>query len=356
MRANGDAFGATFTRPSDLYVADSLVSIATVEQLRSARMNYPDWINNTYLQIPENTPQRVLTLARDLTATAPTPYDRAVAIETFLRAYSYTLDLPAPPPNRDVADYFLFDLKRGYCDYFATAMVVLARAAGLPARMVVGYATGTYNPMTAEYVISQADAHSWPEVYFNEYGWVEFEPTSGRAPIERLDATNASPGATQQFPPLQPRYTLSDDLGWILVAVIALMLLLVAPAWFIIDTWRLARLPPRVTVVSVYQRLKVQALALHIPSLPGDTSHELTAKVLQRMWEVSPAHTRSDITPAIANDMQHLAELYDLSVYSPYVPNTLDRQMVMRAWQRTRLCLWQVRFRQLRRWLSRRVL
>jgi transglutaminase-like putative cysteine protease len=81
----------------------------------------------------------VLALARDLTATEPTPFDRARAIEAYLRTYPYTLDLPSPKLDRDVVDYFLFDLRQGYCDYYATSMVVLARAAGLPARLAVGY-------------------------------------------------------------------------------------------------------------------------------------------------------------------------------------------------------------------------
>ena len=77
-----------------------------------------------------------------------------------------------------MADYFLFDLKTGYCDYYATSMIVMARAVGLPARLVIGYANGDYDPVKAEYVIREADAHSWVEVYFAGAGWVEFEPTA----------------------------------------------------------------------------------------------------------------------------------------------------------------------------------
>lgn len=131
-------------------------------QLRSSGDDYPTWILDRYLALPNDIPSRVLGLARDLTATQPTQYDRALAIETHLRSYAYTLDISTPPPGKDVVDYFLFDLKRGYCDYYATSMVVLARAAGIPARLVVGYATGSYDDQNHRYVVTAADAHSWP--------------------------------------------------------------------------------------------------------------------------------------------------------------------------------------------------
>ncbi len=161
---DGDLFGASVQ--SKTYRVASRVSTAGEVELRLAGSNYPEWIRARYLALPNDIPDRVLVLARDLTATAPTLFDRARAIEAYLRHFPYTLDLTTPPPNRDIVDYFLFDLKRGYCDYYATAMVVLARAAGLPARLVVGYATGTYDPSQARYVVTEADAHSWVEVYF----------------------------------------------------------------------------------------------------------------------------------------------------------------------------------------------
>jgi hypothetical protein len=125
----------------------------------------------------------VRNLADELTANIQNPYDKAKAIEAHLRAYPYSLDVTPPPPNQDVADYFLFDLKTGYCDYYATSMIVLARAAGLPARLVIGYSSGIYNPTKAEYVIREANAHSWVEVYFAGIGWVEFEPTANQQPV-----------------------------------------------------------------------------------------------------------------------------------------------------------------------------
>ena len=88
----------------------------------------------------------MLDLAVEVVGDAETRYDGAKAIEYYLRAYTYTLDLPEPPTNRDLVDYFLFERQEGYCDYYASAMVVMARAVGIPARLASGYAQGTYDP------------------------------------------------------------------------------------------------------------------------------------------------------------------------------------------------------------------
>jgi len=159
---SGDMLGAL--TETDVYTVISYVPQFSVEQLRNAGMDYPQQITSRYLSLPDTVPERVLALARELTQAAPTPYDRAVAIETYLRTFPYTLDVEPPPRDRDVVDYFLFTAQKGYCDYYATSMVVLARAAGLPARMVIGYASGEYDAPTAEYIVRQENAHSWAEV------------------------------------------------------------------------------------------------------------------------------------------------------------------------------------------------
>jgi hypothetical protein len=129
-RSQGDVFGALVAART--YQAASLVTAAGEQQLRGAGSEYPDWVRARYLVLPDSIPERVLILARDLTAAQPTPYDRVRAIESYLRAYPYSLDLPAPPYQQDIVDYFLFDLKKGYCDYYATAMTVMARHAVAP--------------------------------------------------------------------------------------------------------------------------------------------------------------------------------------------------------------------------------
>jgi transglutaminase-like putative cysteine protease len=173
-----DLFQVRAVTAQAAYEAISWVPTATPDELRAASTSYPEWAVDVYLALPEELPERVSDLAEAITADAPTAYDKALALQHYLRSYEYNLDLPAPPADRDVVDYFLFDLKQGYCDYYATAMVVMARSAGIPARLAVGYATGEYDPELEAYQVTQADAHSWVEVYFPEYGWIRFEPTA----------------------------------------------------------------------------------------------------------------------------------------------------------------------------------
>lgn len=85
--------------------------------------------------------------------------------------------MPAPPPDRDAVDWFLSNSREGYCDYFASAMAVMARSLGIPSRVVSGYSTGTLDPACGTYEVRQENAHSWPELFFPAYGWVRFEPT-----------------------------------------------------------------------------------------------------------------------------------------------------------------------------------
>jgi hypothetical protein len=129
-----------------------------------------------------------------LVAGRDTEYDKAQAIEQYLRQYTYDLKVSQPPADvKDVADYFLFELQRGYCDYYATAFIVLARLAGLPARFATGFAPGSWDQRQGDFVVTESNAHSWPEVYFPEVGWVPFEPTAGRAELLRIGLPQSSP-------------------------------------------------------------------------------------------------------------------------------------------------------------------
>ncbi|MFQ5343736.1 MAG: transglutaminase domain-containing protein, partial [Anaerolineae bacterium] len=170
------------------YTAVSRPTMASVDELRAASSDYPDWVVERYLQLPIDLPQRVRERAQEIVVGAITAYDKAAAIEAAMRAINYSLEVGAPPADRDVVDYFLFDMDAGYCDYFATTMAVLARAVGVPARVATGYWTGTYDPELGFYVVRGLDAHAWVEVFFSDIGWVPFEPTPARSVIERSPA------------------------------------------------------------------------------------------------------------------------------------------------------------------------
>ncbi len=174
---------------SEKYTVTSFVSVTDKAVLRRAATIYPDYIRKLYLQLPSTLPQRVRDLARKVAGTEPNPYDMAETIESYLRTtYRYAPQVRAPPPGRDPVDFFLFDLKEDFCEYFASAMVVMLREVGVPARVVEGYTTGTLDPLTGKYVVKELDAHAWVEVYFPSYGWIEFEPTPSQAPFLRIDS------------------------------------------------------------------------------------------------------------------------------------------------------------------------
>ncbi len=175
--------------PSLKYSVEAYASIAGAQDLRDAPTDIPDWVKR-YTQLPD-TPQRVRDLSNTLTRRFNTSYDKAVAIEQFLRRYPYTLDVKAPPADRDAVEYFLFDLRQGYCDYFASTMVVLLRAQGIPARLATGYVAGKFDNNTRKFVVTEEEAHSWPEVYFPNYGWMPFEPSGYRPPIVRPEESVA---------------------------------------------------------------------------------------------------------------------------------------------------------------------
>jgi hypothetical protein len=174
------------------YTISSYISTVDQHTLREAGQNYPAWVRESYLQLPDTLPPRVRERAREIIsqANATNPYDQATAIQNVLRSLTYNEARSAPPNDRDWVDYFLFESQQGYCDDFATAMVVLLRAEGVPARWVQGYAGGTLDPETREWVVRESVAHSWVEVYFPGYGWQRFEPTPAPyavAPVRPLE-------------------------------------------------------------------------------------------------------------------------------------------------------------------------
>jgi transglutaminase-like putative cysteine protease len=161
------------------YSVTSSATISSPELLRVSGSEYPGWITDTYLQLPATFPQQLVSLAKNLTANASNPYDKAIAIQSYLKTFPYDQKIPPPPFNADGVEYFLFTAKRGYSDYFGSAMATLLRAVDVPTRLVVGHAPGNLDKVTGAYVIRDRDSHGWPEVYFPSIGWVEFEPTPG---------------------------------------------------------------------------------------------------------------------------------------------------------------------------------
>ena len=190
------------------YTVTSTVSSADVQTLRSVPMPanapspappeydgpadpnvYNGDIVNAYTSVPDGLDPRILQKAKQIVADAhaTTMYDKAVALESFFRSnYSYSTDIQLPPGQEGVS-WFLFDNTdhKGFCNYFSTSMTVMARELGMPTRVVAGYTNGTYDAKTHQYVVHGTDAHSWVQVYFASYGWVNFEPSASFASFSR---------------------------------------------------------------------------------------------------------------------------------------------------------------------------
>lgn len=181
------------------YSITSYVSAADVKTLQSVPLpvnapsfdsNIPDQeppviyydpnILQTYSQVPKNLDPNIKNLAENLTQTAPTMYDKVVALESFFHShYTYNANISVPQ-GQEAVSWFLFrnNSHEGFCNYFSTSMAIMARELGIPARVVEGYTNGKYDVKRNQWVIRGTDAHSWVQIYFAGYGWVNFEPSA----------------------------------------------------------------------------------------------------------------------------------------------------------------------------------
>lgn len=198
-------------KEGDTYTVTALLPYDDPEQLRELTGNRSGF---RLLQLPPGTTTRTFELAQKITESADNNYDKAVAIVNYLRRgrWQYSLDTEYPPDDQDFVDWFLFEADRGYCVHFSTAFVVLARAAGVPARWVRGYSYGTRDA-DGSFIIQNQHAHAWAEVWFDGYGWVPFEPTPGASlPTVRRGSDNPlEPGAPGG--PTTPEDPLQHDPG-----------------------------------------------------------------------------------------------------------------------------------------------
>ncbi|HKF03746.1 MAG TPA: DUF3488 and transglutaminase-like domain-containing protein [Candidatus Sulfotelmatobacter sp.] len=179
---SGDSGGAVYNSDSDhtisRYEATSDIAKPSADELRKAGLNYPPQISGTYLHFSQLDP-RIPRLAADITRSAKNDYDKAAAIENYLKTrFGYTLQLPQTTVKDPLAN-FLFERKQGHCEYFASSMAVMLRTLGIPSRVVNGFRSDEFNDITGNYVVRAKDAHSWVEAYFAGYGWQTFDPTPG---------------------------------------------------------------------------------------------------------------------------------------------------------------------------------
>jgi hypothetical protein len=203
----GALMSKSFIHPGEQYTVRSVIDSMTEIELSGAGTDYPQWVLDEYLKLPNDITPRTKELANEIATGLSNPYDIATAVTEYLRNnIEYEQAIKQPPKNQERIDWFLFDYRKGFCNYYASAEVILLRSLGIPARMAVGFAQGEKQipPIegqftggvvpgisneqisdTATYLVRQKDAHAWPEVYFPGRGWVIFEPTVSQPILNR---------------------------------------------------------------------------------------------------------------------------------------------------------------------------
>jgi transglutaminase-like putative cysteine protease len=328
-------------------------STATDIELRAAGTNYPDWLQ-PYMYLPDDGSYRppdvvaaIRKLALQITDKYSNPYDKATAIESYLRdttRFTYTLSPPLTF-GRDPIDFFLFTSHKGFCAYFASAMGDLLRSIGIPTRLVSGFGPGTYDVKRNIWEVRGQDAHTWVESYFPGYGWITFEPTPDGVYTPVLRGTqgenvclrdkncdNPAPASTATAPPTHRPGGISDvapggsisggssglafrvpDAGTltrIVAVLLAVMLLLLAA------TVRYLR--PR-TIAAVWKRTLTLARWAGAESRSGETPLELGRR-LQRTF------------PEASEPVAALAGGFTIAAYAPPDLAQSAGSSVMEAW------------------------
>jgi transglutaminase-like putative cysteine protease len=313
------------------YQVKSLIPFFTEAQLNLTDSVTPQPILDTYLQLPPELPPRVTSLAESLTNPGSTTFEKAQRIENYLRQFEYTLALPNPPNDRDLVDYFLFDLQKGYCDYFASAMVVLARASGIPARLAVGYATGNYDYQRQVFVVTEANAHAWPEIHIEPYGWIPFEPTASFSQRNWSADFNLQPPESI-FPPNQV-VEIEENSAWRNYITLGLSILipgLVGLLWILIVRRRRRLTSPLVGLELIYQKTRNHLIKLFFKPQIEQTPSEFYQAYAQYLHRLDKPKWTEKLTQQIVKSLFNITNLYEIGVYSPKI---IPFEQTRQAWK-----------------------
>jgi len=356
------AFVDPLLQSGETYQVQANVPNPTIFNLRTVQQVYPEWLER-YTQLPPDFSISISQLAQTLTENLNNPYDKAQAITQYLRNnITYSASIGEIPEDTDPIEWFLFEHKAGYCNFYATAEVLMLRSIGIPARLAVGYAQGEFNPETGSFTVRQKDKHAWPEVYFNEYGWIEFEPTTSLSTISR--PIGAPPLVENEQEPLNPPQIEPEETevptpaptqvpegvvfvpevpaekGWILW--LSWIVILVFTAGLALLIWWLAT--PQTRRVSVPANLKILFDQLNWPTpawlqqlleINTGTPFNKAFSVLSRSSKLLGTPIESSKTPAEQgehvitlipaqeNEINILVGEYEKSQYSPYDGNIM---------------------------------
>ncbi len=239
-----DAYGTFRTpdvlKPGQTYSVVSYLPNLTPDELRQDPyvFNPPDE-NPAYIDYSGLSQQAKDLAARVTQDHSSSQFDLVMALTSYLQQnYQYTQELGHVPPGRDPVDWFLFDVKKGYCEQFATVETLMLRSLGVPARLATGYSTGDYNPVLDQSIVREHDAHAWVEVWFPNHGWVPVDPSPGFSPLAATQFPNhwAASGLARLIPHLTIGAPMAviGSLGALAVippAVVIALLVTVLYAW-----------------------------------------------------------------------------------------------------------------------------
>jgi hypothetical protein len=288
-----------------------------------------------YLQLPVNLPDRVRILADRIARNGKTPFEKAVLIQDYLReTYPYDLDVPSPGLGKDAVDYFLFEAQKGFCSYYASAMAVMLRIEGIPARVVTGYATGEYDYQRKAYVVALSSAHAWVEVYFPGSGWIEFEPTPARSAFDYPESNLPKPenkSPDQQPPqPLDRFERVALMIGGILFA--GLLSFFFPKVWNSIQKeWQFRRTHDRSQILYWQMRRSLVQTGFALP--PSSTPDEFLE------WCTRSLSGNGKILEAV----KVVTAVYIRSIFSQRPPTDHEYKAARSAWKsafQERLSLW----------------
>jgi len=330
---------------ADEYTVVSYVPQPTVEDLRAAEDAYTPEIAERYVALPE-IPGRVAALAQEIvdTAGAVTRYDKARAIESYLRGYTYDLEVAPPPLDQDIVEYFLFDLQRGYCDYSASAMVVMLRSVGVASRYASGYGMGTYDYLQERWRVTGQNAHAWAEVYFPGLGWIEFEPTPTELP-------RAFAGGDQSYslpdrpvvnePAPAPKVPWRGIGGGALVLVLTVGLALAVSGSVPYRPGSGA--DSRQVIWRIYASLARRASWLNLYPQDGQTPGEFLTSLAEDL------EARGSYSGAIARDVSAISAAYVRARYGSGALTAADRDQALSAWNRLKPVMFKLLFKRAQR-------
>ena len=306
------------------YQVISEATQVTANELAAAAVDYPANVRATYLALPDTMPERVRILARRLVSGDRDPYHKALRIQNYLREnFKYDLEVKEAPAKRDVVDYFLFDTRAGFCSHYASAMAVMLRAVGVPARVVTGYAMGDYNPEHGAFRVPESASHAWVEVFFPGYGWVEFEPTAARAAIEYLESGPVT--RTTLIAGGQDTGAKTAARPYLVVLVMAAALALLAMPFFLLRMFSVTRQAPVIQVDVLYRRMRRVLAWAGLTAAPSMTPDEYLGYYSGRLAEYEQ----------LSQALTQVTSLYRETIYSPRPPDATRVRRASLVWQQS---------------------